>query len=288
VCDIWEKYGSGIIATHGQTGDLMLQGIEESKVQECFDEMNKIGWDLGGAGATVRTGVSCVGPARCDDSCYDTLGMHDKVLTHFSNMVHRPELPYKMKFKFAGCPNDCVNSVMRSDFAVIGTWRDDIQVDEARVKAWVDSNGVDSLVNNVITRCPTKAITLEGDKLHIENKDCVRCMHCINAMNGALHIGKEKGITLLMGGKNHLKVGVMLGSVIIPFMKMETEEDMDNFIEMAEGIIDWWDDNAFDHERIGETIERVGMKRFLEENDIEPDPNMVAQPRDNPYFRTPF
>ncbi|MDP2105927.1 MAG: hypothetical protein Q8J76_08025, partial [Desulfobulbaceae bacterium] len=37
LCDTWEKHGSGLIALHGQTGDIMLQGIEEAKVQECFD-----------------------------------------------------------------------------------------------------------------------------------------------------------------------------------------------------------------------------------------------------------
>jgi sulfite reductase alpha subunit len=288
VCDIWEKHGSGIIATHGQTGDLMLQGITEEKVQECFDEMNQNGWDLGGAGATVRTGTSCVGPARCDDSCYDTLGLHDKVLSYFTGYVHRPELPYKIKFKFAGCPNDCVNSIMRSDIAVIGIWRDNIEVDAEAVREWIDEHGLDTLVNQVITLCPTKAISLEDEELRIENKDCVRCMHCINVMNKALHIGKERGITILLGGKNHLKVGAMLGSMIVPFMKMETEEDMEEFIELSETIIDWWDENAFDHERIGETIERVGMKIFLKDAGLEADPNMVAQPRDNPYFKTEY
>jgi len=288
LCDIWEKYGSGIVATHGQTGNLMLQGIEDAKVQDCFDELNQAGWDLGGAGATVRTGTSCVGPARCDDSCYDTLEMHDKVLSHFTGYVHRPELPYKMKFKFSGCPNDCVNSVMRSDFAVIGTWRDDIHVDQAEVKSWIDEHGHEALASQVLNMCPTKAISVEGDEIKIENKDCVRCMHCINVMTRALHIGKERGVTLLMGGKNHLKVGAMLGSVIVPFMKMENEEDMDKFIELAEEIIDWWDENAFDHERIGETIERISMKTFLAEVGLEADPNMVSQPRSNPYFKTPY
>ncbi|MDH5559683.1 MAG: sulfite reductase, dissimilatory-type subunit alpha, partial [Deltaproteobacteria bacterium] len=165
VCDLWEKYGSGIMVMHGQTGDLLLQGIPEKNVQECFDEFNKRGWDLGGAGATVRTSASCVGPARCEHACYDTLEVHDKVLSHFAGYVHRPELPYKFKFKFSGCPNDCVNSIMRSDLAVIGTWRDSIQVDQVAAKQWIKDNGMDTLVNQVISLCPTKAITLEGEDL---------------------------------------------------------------------------------------------------------------------------
>ena len=39
----------------------------------------------------------------------------------FLDEMHRPALPYKFKFKFSGCPNDCVNAIHRSDFAVIGT-----------------------------------------------------------------------------------------------------------------------------------------------------------------------
>ena len=39
---------------------------------------------------------------------------------------------YKFKYKVSGCPNDCMNSVRkRADLAVIGTWRDDMKVDQA-------------------------------------------------------------------------------------------------------------------------------------------------------------
>ena len=41
--------------------------------------------------------------------------------------------PYKSKIKISGCPNDCVASVARSDISVIGTWRDNIRIDQAEV-----------------------------------------------------------------------------------------------------------------------------------------------------------
>ena len=49
------------------------------------------------------------------------------------NELHRPMFPYKSKIKISGCPNDCVAAVPRSDIAIIGTWRDKIQVDQAEV-----------------------------------------------------------------------------------------------------------------------------------------------------------
>jgi sulfite reductase alpha subunit len=288
LCDTWEQYGSGLIALHGQTGDIMLQGIEEEKTQECFDEINKLGWDLGGAGPGMRTAASCVGPARCEHACYDTLKTHYKVLKYFAGDVHRPQYLYKFKFKFSACPNDCSNSIFRSDLAVIGIWRDSIQVDSDAMQAWIDKNSIDFLVNNVINRCPTQALSLADGEMVIDNKNCVRCMHCINVMPQVLSPGREKGVTLLLGGKNVLKVGTLGGTMIVPFFKLETDEDIDKFIELSETMIEWWNDNGLEHERIGETIERVGMKQFLNGVGLEASVDMVVNPRSNPYYKSEY
>jgi len=288
LCDTWEQYGSGLIALHGQTGDIMLQGIEEEKTQECFDEINKLGWDLGGAGPGMRTAASCVGQARCEHACYDTLKTHYKVLKYFAGDVHRPQYLYKFKFKFSACPNDCSNSIFRSDLAVIGIWRDSIQVDSKAMQAWIGKNGIDFLVNNVINRCPTQALSLADGEMVIDNKNCVRCMHCLNVMPQALSPGREKGVTLLLGGKNVLKVGTLGGTMIVPFFKLETDEDIDKFIELSETMIEWWNDNGLEHERIGETIERVWMKQFLDGVGLETSVDMVANPRSNPYYKSEY
>ena len=71
MCDIWEEHGSGLIALHGQSGDIMFQGCTTDKVQPAFDALNDIGLDMGGAGPALRTSMSCVGHARCEQSCYD-------------------------------------------------------------------------------------------------------------------------------------------------------------------------------------------------------------------------
>ena len=289
VCNIWEKHGSGVINLHGQTGNLQLIGIGQHQVQAFFDEFNQAGWDLGGAGACVRTGMSCVGPARCEQACYDTLHAHYKVLQHFTDDVHRPALPYKSKFKFSGCPNDCTNATQRADFAVMGTWRDDIQIDHKEVGAFIEEHGLDYVVNSVINMCPTRAIQLKGtNDIAISNHDCVRCMHCINVMTKALSPGKDRGVTLLVGGKGHLKVGNMLGSVMVPFMKMETDEDIDKFIDLSSRMIDWWAEAGLDHERIGECIERLGIQQFMDAVGLEPTVEMVTQPRDNPFFKAAY
>ena len=304
MCDTWERHASGLIAFHGQSGDIMFQGVRSEKVQDAFDEINQLGFDLGGAGPAVRTSMSCVGAARCEQSCYDEAAAHRTVLNNFLDDIHRPSLPYKFKFKFSGCPNDCMNSIQRSDMAVIGTWRDNIRTDEALARKYFAKHGVTDLVNDVVSRCPTKAIQLvdaakiptgptisavkvsDTQAIAIENRDCVRCMHCINVITGGLAPGKDKGATILVGGKRTLKIGDLMGTVVVPFMKLETDEDREKLVDLGQRIVDFFAENALEHERVGETIERIGLVNFLEGVGLEVDANMVATPRMNPYVRT--
>ncbi|OOC11179.1 dissimilatory-type sulfite reductase subunit alpha [Thioalkalivibrio halophilus] len=286
LADSWEKYGSGLVTFHGQTGNAMFIGVDTDNTQAFFDEINEYGFDLGGAGPCVRTGMSCVGAARCEQSCANEQRIHRTLLNRFTDDVHRPSLPYKFKFKVSGCPNDCVNAIERSDFAVIGTWRDEMKIDQDKVREFIQEKGRAEVIDNVTTRCPTGCMTLhDDDTLEVEDKDCVRCMHCLNVMHTALSPGDERGVTILLGGKRTLKIGDLMGTVIVPFMKLDTDEDYAQLTELAENIIDFWAENGLEHERCGEMIERIGLMNFLKELGIPADPNMVNHPRQSSYVR---
>ncbi|HHI70010.1 MAG TPA: dissimilatory-type sulfite reductase subunit alpha [Rhodobacteraceae bacterium] len=287
MCDIWEEHGSGLIAFHGQSGDIMFQGCTTENTQAAFDALNELGFDLGGAGPALRTAMSCVGAARCEHSCYDEAKAHRQIINAFLDEMHRPSLPYKFKFKFSGCGNDCVNAIHRADFAVIGTWRDDIKIDQEKVKEHVANVGRKYTIDTVVNMCPTRAISLhDDDTMEIDNASCVRCMHCINVMTKALSPGDDKGVSVMIGGKRSLKIGDLMGIMVIPFMKLETDEDYDKLEEFAETCIEFFADNALEHERIGETIDRIGLPAFLEAVGIDPEPNMVNHPRTSSYVRT--
>jgi sulfite reductase alpha subunit len=126
----------------------------------------------------------------------------------------------------------------------------------------------------------------DTQSLEVDNHNCVRCMHCINVMTGALAAGKDKGVTILVGGKSVLKIGATMGTVVIPFMKLESDEDFEKLNELAQNIIDFFAENALEHERTGEMIDRIGLVNFLEGIGVDIDPNMMLHPRANPYVRT--
>jgi len=282
LCDVWDKHGSGLTNMHGATGDIILLGAPTDALQPCFDDLAEINFDLGGSGSDMRPPSCCVGPARCEYACIDTLDLLYDITMEYQDELHRPMFPYKSKIKISGCPNDCVAAVPRSDIAIIGTWRDEIQIDPEGVEYYA-ATGFD-IQCEVVDLCPTEAIhwNPETRTLTINNKECNRCMHCINQMPRALRPGKERGATILVGGKAPIVHGALLSHVIVPFMKMEPPYT--ELKELIENIWEWWDENGKMRERLGELINRLGMRNFLKALDLPPSPQLVFAPRANPYY----
>ena len=224
-----------------------------------------------------------MGPARCEWACYDTLDACYNITQHWQDELHRPFFPYKYKFKFAGCPNDCVASIARSDCSVIGVWKDDIQVDQAKVAEY-DKNGTD-VQTEVCDLCPTKCMAWDGKTLDIDNSNCVKCMHCINLMPKALKPGQRaRRDDPDRLRRRRSSVARCCRSVFVPFLEMDPESDYEDLKELTEAIWDLWGEHGKARERTGEFIQRVGLSNFLEEIGLDPVPEMVMHPRTNPYI----
>ena len=279
LCDIWEEHGSGLTNMHGSTGDIVFLGTRTEQLEPIFSKLTAAGFDLGGSGSDVRTPSCCIGQARCEWACYDTLALTYDLTMHYQDELHRPAFPYKWKFKMSGCPNDCVASVARSDMSIIGIWRDNIQVEMEEVRNYSKS-GVD-MQADVVERCPAKCMEWDGKDLMIDNSYCRKCMHCINVMPKALRPGKDRGAAVLIGAKAPIVEGALLSSVLIPFWK--PEPPYTDLKDIVERIHDVWCEEGKARERVGEFIQRVGLGNFLEEIEIEPVAEMVAHPRENPY-----
>jgi sulfite reductase alpha subunit len=280
LCDIWQRHGSGLTNMHGSTGDIVFLGTKTDELEPCFKELTEAGYDLGGSGSCLRTPSCCLGQARCEWACYDTMKLCDDLTRAYQDELHRPPFPYKFKIKCSGCPNDCVAAIARADLSIIGTWKDEIQQDDVAVAEYA-KNGL-NIQKDVCDRCPTRCMEWDGKKLTIENRECVRCMHCINVMPKALAPGKERGATILIGSKAPIVQGALLSSVLVPFVP--AEELADTIKELNVRVWEFWDEYGKNRERIGELIQRVGMANFLDAIGLEPAPEMVSAPRDNPYI----
>ncbi len=296
LCDIWELRGSGLLNLHGATGDLVLLGTTTPQLEEVFyDLTHDMNTDLGGSGSNLRTPACCLGESRCEYACYDTQALCHDLTNEFQDELHRPAFPYKFKFKMDGCPNGCVAAIARSDLSFVGTWRDQIRIDQKVVAAYVGGEiapnagahsgrdwGKFDIQKEVVDRCPSECMAYEGGKLVINDKECVRCMHCINVMPRALKIGNDRGCTMLAGAKAPILDGAQMGSLLVPFIKVE--EPYDAIKEIIDGIWDLWMTEGKNRERLGETMKRMGFGKIIEAAGVPFDARQVQEPRHNPYI----
>ncbi len=296
LCDIWELRGSGMTNMHGSTGDIVLLGTTTPQLEEIFWELtHNMHNDLGGSGSNLRTPAACLGMSRCEFACYNTQDACYTLTQDYQDELHRPAFPYKFKFKFDGCPNGCVCAMARSDFAVVGTWKDDIKIDQDMVKAYVGGElkpnagahasrdwGKFDIQAEVIDRCPSHCMKYEDGKLSIDTKNCVRCMHCIDTMPRALHIGDERGASVLCGAKAPVVDGAQMGSLLVPFI--EVQNPYDELKEVIEKIWDWWIEEGKNRERLGELMKRQSFQKLLDVTEIPAQPCHVVAPRNNPYI----
>ncbi|ADH85007.1 dissimilatory-type sulfite reductase subunit alpha [Desulfurivibrio alkaliphilus] len=296
MCDLWEKRGSGMTNLHGSTGDLILLGTRTEELEPLFyDLTHDLEWDLGGSGSNLRTPECCIGKARCEWSCYDTQATCHGMTMKYQDEIHRPAFPYKFKFKFSGCPNDCVAAIARSDLSAIGTWRDNIRINQDEVKKYISGENVPNgggipakakkfdIQKEVIDLCPTGCMWMEGDALKIDDAECTRCMHCLNVMPKALRPGVDQGASVMMGAKAPILDGAQLGTLVVPFIKMDPDNEFEELVDVIEKCWDYWMEHGKNRERLGETIQRIGLPTFLRVMEIEPIPQHVKEPRSNPY-----
>lgn len=280
LCDISEKYGYGLLHLLSTGGDLEILGIATENLRPAVDEITKLGFDIGSTGDDYRTSEECIGPAKCDLTLYDTLGLRAAWYKRFLDDVQYPRFPHKIKCKFAGCPNDCVRGCQKSDFYLCGVFRDTPQIDQKRVKQWVKDGGDMALI---CANCPGRAMRWETRKgLTIDGDSCMHCMYCSNKIPG-VRPGKDRGIAILVGGKLRGKYGPMLSRVVVPFIKAEAPDYKEVF-DCLERLTEVYDANARKKERVGDFLLRIGIDEFLRLAGVEASPQLIAQPRTNFFY----
>ena len=107
-------------------------------------------------------------------------------------------------------------------------------------------------------------------------------------------LGIAGSVSLLSGWRLYLTVlatGLAMHFHVLPLPEhLQSLQALANpWVMGAAGLaafMEFFADNALEHERCGEMIERIGLVNFLEGVELEVDPCMVSNPRTNPYVRT--
>jgi sulfite reductase alpha subunit len=103
-------------------------------------------------------------------------------------------------------------------------------------------------------------------------------------MPRALRIGEDTGCSILVGAKAPILDGQQMGSLLVPFVEVNPDNDYEALVNYIDKIWDWWMMEGKNRERLGETIRRLSFQKLLEACDMEADVRHVGHPRENPYI----
>ncbi|TAK33739.1 MAG: 4Fe-4S dicluster domain-containing protein [Chloroflexota bacterium] len=238
--EIAEKYGRGEVHIS------VRQSVEVPYVSyQHFDEvtalLRSIDWSVASCGPRVRVPTACAGCTYNPNGLMDTQSLCAEVDRRFFGT---PTGHHKFKISFSGCPIDCFRT-REMDLGFQG-------VVEPRL-----DNDVCTGCELCVKACEDDALRMEGGLPVRDDDKCNGCGDCIKVCPLDAMLPARKGWLVRVGGK-HGKHPLYAYEVA----NYATDEQVYALIEKT---VEWYKDAGQGRERIGATIERIGLRRYLDE-----------------------
>ena len=242
--DIAVKYGRGEVHTS------FRQSIEIPYVNyEHFDaiakDVKKINWAIASCGPRIRVPIACAGCTWNPNGIMDTQAMCLEVDKHYFGIETGH---HKFKISFSGCPIDCPRS-READLGFQGI------IEPGLVADLCNSCGL------CITVCEENALTLVDGLPVRDVSKCIYCGDCIKVCPVDAMITARKGWLVRVGGKH--------GRHPLYAYEIAQFASDEQCLTLIEKTVAWYQSNGEGKERIGATIGRLGLAKYI---------NDVAQP----------
>ncbi len=238
--EIAEKYG------RGETHNSFRQSIEIPYVHyqhfgAITAELKEIDWSLASCGPRIRVPTACAGCTWNPNGLIDTQAMCLEVDRRYFGT---PTGHHKFKISFSGCPIDCART-REMDLGFQGIAEPEL------VEELCDGCGL------CISGCEENALTLVNDLPIRDLSKCLYCGDCIKVCPVDAMIAARKGWLIRVGGK-HGRHPIYAYEIA----QFASDEECFSLIERT---MEWYQANAEGRERIGATIGRLGLARYLDE-----------------------
>ena len=235
-----KKYGNGKLICTSRQG-VEIPGIPFDKIGEAQAFAAEHGLRFGGTGAKVRPITACKGTTCVFGNC-DTQAIATEIYEKFYLGWNSVKLPHKFKISVGGCPNSCVKPSLN-----------DLGIEGHRVPKFVADNCRGCASCAIESKCPSKAAHVEGGKLKIDGSECKTCGVCVGKCPfGAVEPESETVYRIYVGGTwgKTSRMGTTLSRYV-------TEEEL---MPIVEKVILWYRENALPKERLGKTVDRLGIE----------------------------
>lgn len=236
-----ELYGNGKVICTSRL-NVEVPGIPFDKISEAEQFAKDNGLRFGGTGAKIRPIAACKGSTCVFGNC-DTHRIAKKIDEDFYVGWTNVKLPHKFKITVGGCPNSCMKPSL-NDFGIEGHNIPQYNPDKCKgcSKCAVEAS------------CPIGAVRLINGKADISDK-CISCGACV---------GKCPFEAVSSEGRQVFKVfvGGTWGKSSrngTPLSRLVSEDEIYPILEKS---ILWYKENAYQKERFGLAIDRVGIEEF--------------------------
>lgn len=234
-----ERFGNGkVIFTSRLAAEVV--GIPFEQVAEAEAFMASHGMQFGGTGAKVRPVTACKG-TTCIYGNIDTQALAKTLFEQFYVGMREVKLPHKFKIGVGGCPNSCMKPSLN-----------DVGVEGCRVFSFQSEQCRGCKRCLVAERCPSKAVSTMNGKAVIDEAKCTRCGVCIGKCPfGAFPKEAEAKCRVFVGGTwgKTQRMGTLLSSLY-------SEQEIPAVVEK---VMLWYKENGYGKERLGATIDRLGI-----------------------------
>lgn len=244
MAELAAKYGNGKLICTSRLA-VEVPGIPYEKIAEAQAFAAEHGLRFGGTGAKVRPVTACKG-TTCVYGNYDTHALAKKIHEAYYIGWNDVKLPHKFKIAVGGCPNSCMKPSL-NDFGVEGHKAPVFDAQKCRgCKACA-----------VEKRCPMKAAKVVDGKLNIDENVCLKCGVCTGKCPfEAVSHTSETRYQIYVGGTwgKRTRMGTALSRLV-------GEEEI---LPILEKTMLWFKENAYEKERLGMAIDRIGVEKMEE------------------------
>ncbi len=258
--ELAEKYGQG------EVHNSVRQSIEIPYVHyQHFDaivaELKEINWSIASCGTRIRVPTACAGCTWNPNGLMDAQTMCLEVDRRYFGT---PTGHHKFKIAFSGCPIDCPRT-RGMDLGFQGMVEPELAEDLC--------NGCGLCISS----CEEDALTLiDGLPLRDTSK-CICCGDCIKVCPVDAMIAGRKGWLVRVGGK-HGRHPIYAYEIA----QLVSDEECFPLIEKT---MEWYQANGEGRERIGATIGRLGLSRYLDEVVKPLGLELIEKPEERRKFR---
>jgi len=257
-CDLADKYCDGYLRFTSRHNVEFLVA-DESKVEPLIQEVNKLGFPVGGTGKCLTNIVHTQGWIHCHTPATDASGLVKAVMDELYDYFVEEKLPATLRISLACCGNMC-GAIHCSDLAIVGIHtKPPTRIDDKNFMTWCE-------IPTTLASCPTGAIKRypEAKSVRVDEEKCMYCGNCYTVC-AAMPIADAEGdgVAIYVGGKvSNAKSRPKFSKLAIPFIPNNPPR-WPEVTSAIKNIIEVYASHARKDERMGEWIERVSWPTFF-------------------------